>query len=129
MRVWSLAALFVGLALAVVGCGPRKPFDGPTVDAFVGKITHQGKPVTFPEGSNPRLKLFHEKGQSFEIPLQPDGSFKIGWMPIGKHSATLLRANDKGTGPPEMRHNIPEGLTIETGKKEYEIDLGPGWKP
>jgi hypothetical protein len=129
MRVSFLALLFVGLAIAVAGCGPRKPVEGPTVDAFRGKVTHQGKPVTFPEGSNPTLKLFHESGRSFDIRLQPDGSFKIGWMPIGKHSATLLRANKKGIGPPETRFNIPGGVTIEAGKTEYEIDLGSGWIP
>src|SRR5262249_14971011 len=79
-----------------------------------------GRPGHFPEGSEPSLKLFHEKGESFEIPLQPDGSFKIGWMPIGKHSATLLRRNKTGMGPPETRYSIPGGLTIEAGKTRYE---------
>jgi hypothetical protein len=129
MRSLSLAILFLGLTIAVGGCGPRKSFKGPTIDSFSGRVTHQGQPVTFPADSEPSLKLFHEKGESFEIPLQSDGSFKIGWMPIGKHSATLLRRNKTGKGPPETRYNIPGGLTIEAGKMEYEIDLGPGWKP
>jgi hypothetical protein len=63
------------------------------------------------------------------IPIQRDGSFKIGWMPIGKYSATLLRSNKEGRGPPEKRHNIPGGLMIEDGKTEYTIELGKGFQP
>jgi hypothetical protein len=74
-------------------------------------VVHRGQPVNFPEGSDPSLEpsleLFHEKGESFEIPLNPDRSFRIKWMPIGKHSATLLRRNKTGMGPPETRYNIP----------------------
>src|SRR5262249_6405685 len=113
----------------VAGCGPKKSFDGPTVDAFTGRLTHDGKPVTFPESETVTLSVFHEKGEKFDIRIQPDGSFKIGWMPIGKYSATLLRGNKEGRGPPTNRYNIPGGLTIEEGKTEYTIELGKGWNP
>jgi hypothetical protein len=116
-----------GMALATVGCA-KKPFDGPTVDAFNGRLTQGGKPVSFPQGEDISLRLFHEKGQSFGIPIRSDGSFKIGWMPIGKYSAALLRKAKQEKGPPMNRHNVPGGLTIKEGQTEYTIDLGKGWK-
>src|SRR5262249_30672020 len=127
MRVLSLAVLIVGLAAS--GC-KKKPFDGPTVDAFTGRLPPDRKPITFPEGEELTLQLFHEKGQSFGIPIKPDGSFVIGWMPIGKYSATLIRVNPRAVrGSPQIRQNVPGGLTIEAGKTEYTIDLGKGSKP
>lgn len=121
-----LGSLFVlALGLAVAGCS--KPFDGPTVDAFIGKLTHDGKPVSFRPGEQVTLQLFHEKGQSFNVPIEPDGSFKIGWMPIGKYSATLLRGTRTGKAAPN-RFSVPGGLAIENGKTEYTIDLGKSWK-
>jgi hypothetical protein len=127
MRVVWGVVLAAGLGLVVVGCKSRH-FDGPTVDAFTGKVTHNGKPVSFPEGEEVSLKVFHEKGQSFGIPLKSDGSFQIGWMPIGKYSVMLNRAPKGGKGPPG-RYNVPGGLTIEQGKTEYTIELGKDWKP
>jgi hypothetical protein len=127
MRVVCVAVLIAGLAVAA-GCA-RKPFDGPTVDAFNGRLTHDGKPVSFPEGEDVTLQLFHEKGQSFGVPINSDGSFKIGWMPIGKYSATLMRQNKREKGPPTNRYSVPGGLAIQEGQTEYKIDLGKGWKP
>jgi hypothetical protein len=117
------------LLLGLSGCGSKKSFDGPTVDAFIGRLTRNGQPVTFPETEKVRLEVFHETGQSFLIPIQPDGSFKIGWMPIGKYSAALLRGNKDAKGPPAKRHNIPGGLQIEDGKTEYTIELGKSYQP
>jgi len=128
MRVLCVAVLVVGLALAAAGCA-KKPFDGPTVDAFNGRLTHDGKPVSFPEGENVVLQLFHEKGQSFGVPINSDGSFKIGWMPIGKYSAALMRQNKREKGPAMNRYSVPGGLAIQDGQTEYKIDLGKGWKP
>jgi hypothetical protein len=121
--------LLLGMALGLAGCGPKKSFDGPTVDAFIGRLTSDGKPVSFPDSETVRLEVFHETGETFLIPIKTDGSFEIGWMPIGKYSATLLRGNKEGRGPPSKRHNVPGGFTIEDGKKEYTIDLGKGWRP
>jgi len=118
----------LALALAVVACSSSRPFPGPTVDAFTGRVTHNGQPVSFPPGEDVSLTLFHEKGQSFGIPLQPDGSFKIGWMPIGKYTVLFNRAPRGGKGPPG-KSNVPGGLTIEEGKTEYTIELGKDWKP
>jgi hypothetical protein len=125
MRFTSIF-LVLGLGLTAAGCA-QKSFDGPTVDAFTGHLTHNAKPVSFPEG-DVVVTLVHEKGQSFGIPIQRDGSFKIGWMPIGKYSATLTRSTMQDKGGP-IRYNIPGGLTIEDGKTDYTIELGTGWKP
>jgi hypothetical protein len=128
MRVLCGVALTLGLGLAVAGCGPRKSFDGPTVDAFTGRVTHLGKPVTVPENEKVSLTLFHEKAQSFIIPVQPDGSFQIGWMPIGKYSVLLNRESTKDRAPPR-KSSVHGGLTIEAGKTDYTIELGKAWQP
>src|SRR5262245_45644927 len=125
MRVWFPLLLLAGLAFAPAGCR-SKPFDGPTVDAFTGRVTREGKPVKIGEGVS--LKLFHETGQSFGIPLGPDGSFKIGWMPIGKYSVMMKREPQMGKGAP-MVYNVPGGLAIEEAKTEYTIELGKGSNP
>jgi hypothetical protein len=127
MRVRSGVTLILGLGLAVAGCGPRKSYDGPTVNAFTGRITYLGKQVTLPENEKVSLTVWHEKGQSFGIPLQPDGSFQIGWMPIGKYSVQVNRQGEKDRAP--RRSTVPGGLTIEDGKTEYTIELGKAWKP
>jgi hypothetical protein len=123
------AASLVAAVIALAGCS-SKPFDGPTVDKFNGRLVHDGKPVTFPAEETVQLKLFHEKAESFIIPIKPDGSFDIGWMPIGKYSATLTRAaaGASAKGGPRM-NAVPGGLTIADGQTEYEIELGKDWKP
>lgn len=128
MRIRGLAVLAVGLATAA-GCGERTAtFDGPKVDQFNGQVVHEGKPVSFAADEKVELKLFHEKGESFGIPLKPDGNFQIGWMPIGKYSATLIREKTQnGKKVPNM-YSVPGGMTIAEGRTEYEIELGKGWK-
>ena len=80
-------------------------------------------------GEEVSLKLFHEKGQSFGIPLKPDGTFQIGWMPVGKYSVTLIRDKHEGgkKEAPNM-YNVPGGLTIQDGQTDYSVDLGKSWK-
>ena len=119
--------LVTAFALLAAGCGPGRSFTGPTVNAFTGRLTHDGKLVSFGEGEKVTVTLFHETGQSFGLPIQPDGSFKVGWMPVGRYSATLNRPSNK-VGPPS-RYTIPGGLTIVDGKTDYEIELGKDWKP
>src|SRR5262249_643913 len=46
MHPVSRALLPVVLGLALAGCTP-KPFDGPTVDAFNGRVVRNGEPVSF----------------------------------------------------------------------------------
>jgi hypothetical protein len=128
MRVSFGPALAVAIVVSAVGCNSHKEFDGPTVDAFTGRLTHDGKPVAFPADERVLLELFHEKAQSFKIPIEPDGTFKIGWMPIGKYSATLIRERPGAKGGVPARHPVPNGLTIEAGQTEYTIELGKGFK-
>src|SRR4051812_16522306 len=123
MRLVCASLLLAAAALAAGGCG--RPFDGPTVDAFIGRVVQNGKPVQVGEGAS--LHVFHEKGTSFGIPLQSDGTFKIGWMPIGKYSVMFKRATPKANGQP-VQHSVPGGLTIQEGQTEYTIELGKGWK-
>jgi len=115
--------------LVVAGCA-KKPFDGPTVDAFTGKLTQDGKLVTMAPGDDVTLQVIHhDTGKQFGIPIKPDGTFQIGWMPIGKYSALLKREPRAGTrGGPKI-YNVPDGFAIEAGKTEYTIELGKGWKP
>ena len=105
----------------------KKRFDGPTIYAFNGRVVLDGKPVSFPEGEQAQLQVFHEKGQSFGIPLHSDGTFQIGWMPIGRYSAVLTRQPPNARGGPK-KYNVPGGFAIEDGKTEYTIDLGKGRK-
>ncbi|MFO0926223.1 MAG: hypothetical protein U0736_04170 [Gemmataceae bacterium] len=129
MRALSWLVVLFGLGLAVAGCS-RDPSAGPKVDAFTGHLVHDGKPVKFSSDEKVSLKLFHEKGESFGIPLQPDGSFKIGWMLTGKYAVTLTRERTgSGAKGGQKTYTVPGGLTIETGKTDYALELGKGWKP
>jgi hypothetical protein len=132
----SYRRVFVVILMAAVASGgcarTEQKYDGPTVKAFTGRLTQNGKPVSFPEGERVTLKLHLEKTPGpMGIPIQSDGSFKIGWMPIGKYDAALVRqkkaSGGRGGGSP--MYMIPGGLTIEDGKTEYNIELGPNWKP
>ena len=126
MRFFCGVAL--ALALAVAGCERVARVEGPKVDQFVGRLTQGGQPVSFPGGETVQLQVIHEKGQSFGIPIQPDGSFKIGWMPIGKYTATLTRQKPGTKGGVPVRHPVPGGLTIADGQTEYTVELGKGFK-
>ncbi|MCS6863643.1 MAG: hypothetical protein RMJ56_01440 [Gemmataceae bacterium] len=126
----SAAVLLIVMLVGVTGCGEQKPFDGPTVDAFTGRLVHEGNPVSFPPSETVQLKLIlHEKPESFGIPIKSDGTFQIGWMPIGKYSATLIRErNEGGKKAAPIMYNVPGGLEIKNGQTEYLVELGKGWK-
>ena len=131
MRTINRLVLTFCLGLAVFGCtNKRGGYEGPTVDAFHGKVTHNGKPVKFAE-NEAQLTLYHEKGQQFGIPLKADGTFEIGWMPIGKYAIMLERTtqNPAKKGMQKTRYNVPNTLTIEAGKTDYVIELGKDFKP
>jgi len=130
MRTINRLALIFCLGLPVFGCGkPTGEYEGPTVDAFHGKLVSDGKPVKFAENEEAQLNVFHESGKQFGIPLTADGTFEIGWMPIGKYSMMLERTSQNKKGPGKTRHGVPGSLVIENGKKDYVIDLGKGFKP
>ena len=131
MRTINRLVVTCCLGLAVFGCTNKKGgYEGPTVDAFHGKVTHNGQPVTFAE-NEAQLNLYHEKGQQFGIPLKPDGTFEIGWMPTGKYSMMVERTPQasKKAAASKTRYNVPDSLTIEDGKKDYVIELGKNFKP
>ena len=130
-----LLILILGTAIVSWGCS-TKTYNGPTVDAFTGRLTHKGEPVSFPAEENVTLRaIFHKNGQAYGIPIQPDGTFQIGWMPIGQYTALLIREKKPAggargrRGPPGSMYTVPDGLNIEEGKTEYVIELGPNWKP
>ena len=132
MRTINRLVLTFCLGLAVFGCTNNKGgYEGPTVDAFHGKVTQNGNPVQFAENEEVQLSLYHEKGQHFGIPLKADGTFEIGWMPIGKYTVMVERTTQSPAkkGMQKTRYNVPDSLTIEEGKKDYVIDLGKNFKP
>jgi hypothetical protein len=132
MRTINRLVLTFCLGLAAFGCG-KEPgvFEGPKVDAFHGKLVHNGKPVKFAEDEDVQLSVFHETGRRFGIPLTEDGTFEIGWMPIGKYNTVqlerTLKHNKKGAS--KSRYSVPGGLNIEAGKTDYVIELGKNFKP
>jgi hypothetical protein len=54
------------------------------------------KPVTFPEDEEIRIQCALTEGEgigkSFGVPIKPDGTFSIGWMPLGKIALRLERS-------------------------------------
>jgi hypothetical protein len=124
---------FVLLAVTLftlVGCGG--PYDEPTIDEFNGRLTHLGKPISFSPDEKVILRLvFHKNGERFGIPIKPDGTFDIGWMPIGEYSAILERSSAGGSGRTAGKDtfNIAEGLTIAEGQSKYDIELGDDFQP
>ena len=129
MRTMNGLLLTFSLGLVVVGCS-QKPFPGKTVDKFVGKVTHDGRPVSFPAEQTVQMRVYHESGQQFGIPIKEDGTFVIGWMPVGKYAVMLERQQGgKQKGPGISRYSVSDGLTIEEGKTDYVVELGKGFKP
>jgi hypothetical protein len=140
MRVLLASFAIAGMVLAGSGClpsaAPKKYYNGPTVEAFSGQVMQDGKSVTFPENEEVLIQCMLTEGEgigkSFGVPIKPDGTFSIGWMPIGKMALRLERspkdpANRKGMA---LRYDIPGGLTIEEGKTTgYTIDVGKDWNP
>jgi hypothetical protein len=119
------------MLLAAVGCS--EPYKEPTIDNFDGRLVRKGEPASFPEGEEVRLQLvFHKNGERFGVPIKPDGTFDIGWMPIGSYSATLERRGGGSSGArsaPERRHEVKGGFTVVEGQTEYEIELGDDYTP
>ncbi len=128
MRLRYLLPAF--FALLVVGCGgdpSKNALDGPTVDNFDGQLVQNGKPIALKSGQKAILRLvFQKNGESFGIPINENGSFDIGKMPIGNYSARLeIKGGDKRG---QSITNVPD-LVIEDGKTQYQVELGKDWKP
>ena len=138
MRMLLGLVLMAGLAWTAVGCryGPKPYYEGPKVAAFSGQVVQDGKPVTFPEDEEVIVKFTVIEGESmgktFGVPINPDGTFSIGWMPIGKMTMRLERAPKdpaKMKGGAPSRYGVPGTLSTEAGKTTgYTVELGKGWK-
>jgi len=130
MRTINRLVLTFCVGLAMFGCKPTGEYEGPKVDAFHGKLVHNGKPVKFAEDEEVQLVVFHDTGRRFGIPLKEDGSFEIGWMPIGKYAMQLERTQKHTKkGASKSRYGVPDTLSIEAGKTDYVIELGKNYKP
>jgi hypothetical protein len=112
--------------LALAGCGG--PYKEPTIDDFNGKLLHKGEPVSFPANEKVVLRMvLHKNGERFGIPISQDGTFDIGWMPIGSYSAILERSSNSPSGARTsgmQTYNIPQELKIEEGQTQHVIELG-----
>ena len=140
MRALLTSFAIAGTVLASAGCrpsaGPNKYYNGPTIPAFSGRVVRDGKPVTFREDEEVRIQCTLTEGEgigkSFGVPIKPDGTFSIGWMPHGKMALRLERSPKdaaRRTGVAQ-RYDIPGGLTIEEGKTTgYTIEVGKDWSP
>jgi len=130
-RVKIALAIILATPLSFVGCGSGPVRHKEITEAFVGAVVQDGKPITLPDGA--RMDLVHDDTYSrFGIPLKPDGSFEIGWMPTGKYSAELVwlkGATTGSNGASLERYNVPNGLTIEKDRTEYTLELGQKWEP
>lgn len=136
MRALLRFGLIGGLVLAAgCGYGPKKYYEGPTVSAFAGQLVQNGEPVTFAEDEEVRVEFTviegENIGKTFGVPIKPDGTFSIGWMPLGKMSGRMeWQPKDpaKQTGTPRA-YGIPGSLTTEAGKTTgYVVELGKGWR-
>jgi hypothetical protein len=122
----TFAAIVLPIAF---GCHASKTFDGPTVDAFTGRIVADGKPVSFPPGEEVILRAYHQQtAKSWGVPIKADGTFKIGWMPIGTYTAILERPPKSHRSGP-TKYVLPNSFSIVDGQTEYTIELGKGYKP
>lgn len=131
MKIEAVSTLVLSLLLPTVGCQKEPVGYGETTKSFIGAVVKEGNAITLPQDA--RLDLVHDETYSrFGIPLQQDGTFKIGWMPIGKYSGELvwLKGAVGGDPNPSLEHfKVPNGLVIEKDKTEYTVDLGSKWEP
>jgi hypothetical protein len=129
MRLLGFVLLVSAMFIVTFGCG-NKEFSGPKVDKFTGKVTAGGKQITIPADYEVTINLQMDgvPGKSFGIPVKPDGTWQITWMPTGAYIVTVEKTNLKATkGAPDKRV-VPEKFNVEAGKTEYSIDLGKNWK-
>jgi hypothetical protein len=130
MRKLFGALLLSGVLLPLLGCDPPKlkEYDGPVVDKFVGKVLHEGKPVKFSDDELVSVQLMTVKTRRvWGIPIKSDGTFDLGWMPIGKFVAVLER-REKTNPRNNNKYLVDQNFAIEEGKTEYVFELGKDWK-
>jgi hypothetical protein len=138
MRVLFGSILMAGLVWTAVGCsyGPKPYYSGPKVSSFSGQVLQDGKPIALPEDEEVvvqfRVLEGEAIGKEFGVPLKSDGTFSIGWMPLGKMAMKMERTPKdpakRSPGPPRA-YSIPGTLATEQGKTSgYTIELGKNWK-
>lgn len=125
MRVRFCALLMAMIAASVFGCNSRE-YSGPTVEKFTGTITANGKQITVKPGEHLTIQMRHESGQTFGIPIKEDGTFEIGWMPLGHYDLITEKYKDGQRGGPSKVGVGPFQVTND--RTEYTIDLGKRWK-
>jgi hypothetical protein len=125
MRVLQFAVLFAAMAATAFGCNSRE-YSGPTVEKFTGTVTHNGKQITLKPEERLTIQMRHESGQTFGIPIQPDGTFEIGWMPLGHYDLIAERYKDGQRGGPSKTG--AGTFQVMNGKTEYTIELGKSGK-
>ena len=89
----------------------------------------EGKAVSFSEDEVVKMLLIHkDSAERFTVRIETDGSFDIGWMPIGEYLCSVDRqkvvAGESWRQPPSNFRPVPGGLKIEERKTEYEIEVG-----
>jgi hypothetical protein len=126
MRVLFGALLLIVSITIANGCNSRE-YSGPTVDKFTGTVTHNGKQITVKPGERLTIQMRHESGQVFGIPIHPDGTFEITWMPLGHYSLISEKYKDGQRGGPS-KTGVGD-FQVMNGKTEYTIELGKNWKP
>jgi len=133
----GLRCLFLGIALVVVGCGPKGPSD-----ILSGKVTLGDQTVS---GS---LTFIGPGKKEVTVPINPDGTYMVPGPERGenqiivKGGPMLPTPNPKasadmpgaGTGakmggvaPPKKYENPDNGLkvTVTGGKQQHDITLTP----
>lgn len=125
MRVGFCACLLAALAASALGCSGRE-YSGPTVEKFIGTVTQNGKQISVKPGERLTIQMRHESGQVFGIPIKEDGTFEIGWMPLGHYDLIAEKYKDGQRGGPSKTG--VGGFQVMNGKTEYNIELGKHWK-
>lgn len=125
MRLRFCAVLMLALTATAFGCNSRE-YSGPTVEKFTGTVTHNGKQITLKPEERLTIQMRHESGQTFGIPIQPNGTFEIGWMPLGHYDLIAEKHKDGQRGGPSKTG--VGSFQVMNGKTDYTIELGKSWK-
>jgi hypothetical protein len=128
----STSVILLGILLAAVGCGPEKvqrEYTGPVIEKFSGRLVRDGKPIEFPKEELVTLQmLFTKNGSMMGIPIKADGTFEIGWMPIGCYHLILERQAPEPTAQ-ARKAVVPNEFYISRGKEVYNIEMGEAFQP
>jgi hypothetical protein len=120
MQMLNRIGLFLGLAVAVVGCS--RPGASSRV---TGTVTYKGQPVKAGQ-----IMLAYEQGGKYEAALQSDGRFQFIDLPVGTVKVFIdNRAYDPDQRPPsysQQGKKIASGMS--KGYSEYDRKVGGGEK-